>query len=113
MNSIGFRFNTFIDFGRSCSGSSGGTDSYSTLWNTGATIGIVVGCLVGAGVLVTIIVVIVCHHKKKSTRVFALQPQPQQMVQTSFVNAPPHQWSPGVFQQPPAYFPTTQANVKV
>ena len=111
---------------RSCSGSSGGTDSFTTFLSTGDTIGIVVGSLAGAGVLVTIIMVIICHHKKKSARVWAVSPQSQQMIQTHFVNAPLQQWSPGVFYQarigpmnnissqpPPAYFPTKQANVQV
>jgi hypothetical protein len=76
--------------------------------STGTIIGIVVGCLTGLGVLITIIVVIIILNKKKRARVWAVQAQQQQMAQPSFISGPVQQWPPG-FQQQPYAGPTYNA----
>ncbi|CAF1605967.1 unnamed protein product, partial [Didymodactylos carnosus] len=73
---------------------------YSSLVSTGTIIGIVIGCLAGAAVLIGIIITIVCICKKKNRVQIPQQQQQQQQQQQGMSFAYPGQYP----QQPGQYY---------
>lgn len=85
-----------IDSFRTCSSSSSVVDSaYSWMSKTGKIVVIVVSCLVGVGILIAVIVIVIVCHKKKQTRVMAIQPMQQSQGQFGGMYPPAQPWPQG------------------
>ena len=107
---------TYIYLFSTCSGSGSGSDStwygsvYRAATNTSTIIGIVVGCVAGAIVLIGIIVVtIILCKRKKRTQIWATQVQQQQQqigMQPAFITGTQQPWAPpGPYYYPPPGYP--------
>jgi hypothetical protein len=87
------------------------------VWSVGTIIGIVVGCLAGLAVLVTIIVIVIilCKRKKRA-QIWAMQVQQQQqqaVIQPSFISGPGQQQFPyNTYQYPPPAAPMNNFNLQ-
>jgi hypothetical protein len=84
------------------------------VWSIGTIIGIVVGCLAGLALLVTIIVIVcIISKRNKRARIVAMQAQQPAVMQPSFISGQGQQQFPyNTYQYPPPGAPMNNFNLQ-